>query len=349
MDEAKLVEFLGKVVVDAGAALGSALVYVGDQLGLWKALSENGPSTAEEVAEATGTNARIVREWLSSQAAGGYVTYDPATERFRLPEEHAAALAEDDSPANVQGFFQIIASVGRDLDKIIEMFKTGKGLSWGDHHRDLFQGTERFFRPGYQANLVDAWIPALEGVEEKLREGITVADVGAGHGASTILMAKAYPNSSFVGFDSHAPSVERARKLAAEEGVADRVTFEVARAQDFPGTGYGLIAIFDALHDMGDPAGAVRHAREAIAGDGTILLVEPNAGDRLEDNLNAVGRAFYSASTVICTPNSLNEDGPGLGAQAGPARLRALFDDAGFRTFRLAAQTPFNLVLEAKP
>ena len=348
MDEAKLTEFLGKVVVDAGAALGSALVYVGDRLGLWKALAD-GPSTPEEVAKATGTNARIVREWLASQAAGGYVTYDPATGRFTLPEEHAAALAVEDSPANVQGFFQIIASVGRDLDKIIEMFKTGNGLGWGDHHHDLFQGTERFFRPGYQANLVEAWIPALEGVEEKLRDGITVADVGAGHGISTILMAKAYPNSRFVGFDFHEPSVERARKLAAEEGVADRVTFEVARAQDFPGTGYGLIAIFDALHDMGDPAGAVRHARQALADDGTILLVEPNAGDRLEENLNAVGRAFYSASTVICTPSSLNEDGPGLGAQAGAARLRLLFDDAGFRTFRLAAQTPFNMVLEAKP
>jgi 2-polyprenyl-3-methyl-5-hydroxy-6-metoxy-1,4-benzoquinol methylase len=349
MDEAKLNEFLGKVVVDAGAAIGSALVYVGDRLGLWRALAEEGPATADEVATATGTNPRMVREWLSSQAAAGYVDYDPATDRFTLPEEHAAALAVEDSPANVQGFFQVIASVTRDLDKVIEVFKTGKGLGWGDHHHDLFQGTERFFRPGYEANLVSTWIPALEGVEEKLREGITVADVGAGHGVSTILMAKAYPNSRFVGFDFHEPSIERARKLAAEEGVADRVTFEVARAQDFPGAGYGLIAIFDALHDMGDPAGAVRHAREAIADDGTILLVEPNAGDHLEDNLNPVGRAFYGASTTVCTPNSLNEDGPGLGAQAGEARLRKLFDDAGFRSFRRASETPFNMVLEAKP
>ncbi|MGH2793593.1 MAG: methyltransferase domain-containing protein [Actinomycetota bacterium] len=349
MDEAKLNEFLGKIVVDAGAAFGSALVYVGDRLGLWKALADNGPSTPEQVAAATGTNARIVREWLSSQAAGGYVTYEPATGLFTLPEEHAAVLAVEDSPANVLGFFQVIASVSRDLDKVIEMFKTGRGLAWGDHHHDLFQGTERFFRPGYAANLVPSWIPALEGVEEKLREGITVADVGSGHGISTILMAKAYPNSRFVGFDFHKPSIERARKLAADEGVADRVTFEVARAQDYPGIGYGLIAIFDALHDMGDPAGAVRHAREAIADDGTILLVEPNAGDHLEDNLNPVGRAYYGASTTICTPSSLSEDGPGLGAQAGEARLRKLFDDAGFRTFRRAAATPFNLVLEAKP
>jgi SAM-dependent methyltransferase len=347
VDEAKLEAFLGKVVTDAGSALSSLLVHIGDRLGLYKALADGKPATPAELAERTGTNERMIREWLSSQAAAGYVTYDPASGTFTLPVEHAAALADESSPALVQGFFQVIAAVYQSVDKAEEAFRTGKGLAWGDHHHGLFEGTERFFRPGYEANLVSAWIPALDGAQAKLEAGADVADVGCGHGASTIILAKAYPNSRFTGFDYHGPSIERARKLAAEEGVADRVTFEVADATSNPGT-YDLIAFFDCLHDMADPSGAAEQAFKALKPDGTVLLVEPNANDRLEDNLDPRGVAFYSASALVCTPCSLDAGGPALGAQAGEARLRDVVTGAGFTKFRRATETPFNMVLEAK-
>ncbi|MFN2626076.1 MAG: class I SAM-dependent methyltransferase [Mycobacteriales bacterium] len=350
VDEQRLNEFMGQAVTDHGAAISIALTYLGDELGLYKALDGAGPLTAPQVAERTGTDARLVREWLSNQAAGGYVAYDPATDTFTLPDEQAFALAQDESPAFLPGFSQVVVSIYRDLDKLIAAFRSGGALGWHEHDTSLFHGTERFFRPGYAANLVSAWIPALDGIDAKLRGGASVADVGCGHGASTIVMAQAYPKSTFVGYDYHAPSIEAARKAAADAGVADRVRFEVASAKDYPGSGYDLVAFFDCLHDMGDPVGAARHVRSTLAPDGTWLLVEPFANDRLEDNLNPVGRVFYGASTVICTPASkAQEVGLALGAQAGEARTREVVTGAGFGTFRRATETPFNLVYEAKP
>ena len=350
VDEAKLGEFMGRAVVDMGAAISAVLVDIGDKLGLYRAMAGAGPLSSAELARRTGTTERYVREWLANQAAGGYVTYDPLTKRYTLPAEQALALADDASPVFLPGAFQLIASVFRDETKIIEAFRTGKGVGWHEHDPELFEATERFFRPGYNANLVDAWIPALDGVEAKLRAGASVADVGCGHGASTIIMAQAYPRSTFVGFDYHAASVERARQRAAEAGVGDRVTFEVAAAKEYPGRGYDLVAFFDCLHDMGDPVGAAAHVRQSLAPDGTWLLVEPFANDRLEDNLNPVGRVYYAGSTMLCTPASLSQEvGLALGAQAGEARLREVVIAGGFTRFRRAAETPFNLVLEARP
>ncbi|MHB8512700.1 MAG: class I SAM-dependent methyltransferase [Actinomycetota bacterium] len=351
MDPAKLEEQLGKTVVNAGAALWALTVYVGDRLGLYTALAGAGPLTAGEIARKTRTNERMVREWALANAAQGYLGYDSRKETFTLSPESAAILAETtESPAILAGFFQSIAGVFRNADKVVDAVRTGKGLAWGDQHPDLFTGTERFFRPGYEADLVATWIPSLEGVTEKLKKGARVADVGCGHGASTIIMAKAFPQSRFIGFDYHAGSIERARKLAAEEGVADRVSFEVSPANAIPGTDYDLIAYFDCLHDMSDPQGAVNVARKALAKDGTVLLVEPNSSDSKEANIsNPVGAVFYAASALICTPCSLADGGPGLGAQAGPSALGALFKNAGFKTFRPAHTTPFNIVFEAKP
>ena len=350
MPDPELLEaFLGKLVGDLGAAVTAALVVVGDKLGLFRALGEGGAQSPEQLAARTGTEARYVREWLCAQAAAGYVSYEPATGRFSLDEVQREVFTNEASPAFFLGGFQIVDSVFKDEPKLAEAFRTGRGVGWHEHHAGLFQGTERFFRPGYNANLTTSWIPALEGVEEKLRAGASVADVGCGHGASTIVMAKAFPRSKFVGFDYHDASIERARVLAKAEGVADRVRFEVARAQDFPGRDYELVAFFDCLHDMGDPLGAARNVLRALAPDGTWLLVEPMAGDRIEDNLNPVGRVFYGASTMICTPAArAQEGGFALGAQAGEARLRALLEEAGFRRIRRAAQTPFNLVLEVR-
>jgi SAM-dependent methyltransferase len=350
IDEAKLNEFVHRVVGDLGSLLTGALVVVGDKLGLYRTMAEAGPLTPTELAERSGTTERYVREWLNGQAAAGYVNYDASTGRYFLSEEQAEALANEQSPAFVPGGFQGMLASTRAVPKIIEAFRTGRGVGWHEHDPDLFQGTERFFRPGYNRNLVQSWIPALEGVNDKLDRGAKVADVGCGHGASTVIMALAFPKSSFVGFDYHRPSVEAARRRAEEKGVADRVRFEVASAKEYPGRGYDLVATFDCLHDMGDPIGAATHVRESLGADGTWLLVEPFAHDSLEDNLNPLGRVFYSVSTLVCTPASLAQEvGLGLGAQAGEARLREVASKGGFTRFRRATETPFNLVFEARP
>lgn len=348
IDETKLQEFMGKGVGDIGAAISAALVMIGDRLGLYKALADGKPVTPAELARRTGTYERYVREWLCNQAASGYLAYEPATATFRLPPEQAAALADSDSPFFIQGAFQLISAVFRGQDRAIEKFKTGEGVDWGEHHPCLFEGTARFFRSAYLGNLTSGWIPALEGVEAKLKRGAQVADVGCGFGESTILMAKAYPKSTFVGFDNHAPSIEAANKRAQAEGVSDRARFRVASASDFPGKDYDLIACFDCLHDMGDPIGCARHVHEALKSDGTWMIVEPIASDRVEDNLNPVGRVYYGASTMVCVPASLAHHGPALGAQAGEAKLRGVLAEGGFRNVRRATETPFNMVLEAR-
>jgi SAM-dependent methyltransferase len=348
VDGAKLEAFMGKVVGELGAAASAILVHLGDRLGLYRGMAGRGAVTPTELAERTGTNERYVREWLANQAAGGYVSYDPATGTYALPPEQALALASDDSPASVQGAFQVLAAMARAEPRIADRFRTGEGLPWCEQDGELFEGTERFFRPGYAAHLVGEWIPALDGVAEKLARGGRVADVGCGHGASTILMAQAWPRATFVGYDSHAASIASARARAARAGVADRVTFEVADAASFPGDRYDLVAHFDSLHDMADPVGAARRVRSALAPSGTWMLVEPRAGDRVEDNLNPVGRLFYAASTLICVPNALAEHGLALGAQAGETRLREVVLQAGFVSFRKATETPFNVVLEAR-
>jgi SAM-dependent methyltransferase len=349
IEQARLEKFMGQALGELGAAMNAALVIIGDKLGLYKAMAGAGPMTSAELAKKTGTTERYVREWLCAQAAGGFVTYDTPTQRFTLPDEQAFALAVEDSPAFLPGAYQVVASVFKDEPRVSEAFRTGAGVGWHEHCADLFHGTERFFRPGYAAHLVGSWIPALEGVEAKLKAGARVADVGCGHGASTILMAQAFPKSQFVGFDYHAPSIEAAWKAAEKAGIADRVGFQVAWAKEFPGKGYDLVAFFDCLHDMGDPAGAAGHVRETLAPHGTWMIVEPFAHDRVEQNLNPVGRMFYSASTMICTPASRSQEvGLALGAQAGEARLREVVMQGGFKTFRRATETPFNIVFEAR-
>ena len=348
-DPEKLNALMGKLVGDLGAALTGALVLLGDRLGIYKAMADGAPRTAKDVARKTKLKERYVREWLSAQAAAGLVDYDAASERFSLSPEQSMALAQEGSPAFFAGAFQVAQSVWLDEPKVAKAFKSGKGVGWHEHSPCLFAGTERFFRPGYNMHLVNSWIPALDGVEEKLKSGAVVADVGCGHGASTILMAQAYPKSHFFGFDYHGPSIARAKQAASQAGVGKRITFQKAAAKDFPAKGYDVVAMFDCLHDMGDPVGAAKHVRKALAKDGTWLLVEPFAGDALQDNLNPVGRIFYAASTMICTPASLSQEvGLGLGAQAGEKRLKEVASKAGFRHFRRAAQTPFNLVFEGK-
>lgn len=345
IDQAKLDALLGRAVVDIGANFHAALVVTGDKLGLFRALRDSGPTSPADLAKRTATHERYVREWLAAMAAGGYVTYDGATMEFSLSEEQAAALIDGDLP----GAFVLAHATVKSEARITDAFRSGHGVGWHEHDAALFEGTERFFRPGYAVNLVPAWIPALEGVAAKLERGARVADIGCGHGSSTILLAKAYPASTFVGFDYHDRSIERARESAGRAGLANRARFEVAGAQNYPGGGYDLVAFFDSLHDMGDPVGAARHVRESLAPDGTWLLVEPFAHDRLEDNLNPVGRLYYAASTMLCTPNSLSQDvGAALGAQAGEARLRKVATEAGFSRFRRVAETPFNLVFEAR-
>jgi SAM-dependent methyltransferase len=350
IDESKLEAFLGQAVTDMGAALNGALVMLGGELGLWKALDGAGPLTAAEIAARSGVRERYVREWAAAQAASGYLTYDAGTEAFELPPEHAMALAQEDSPVYLVGGFHVIGAAYKDRAKLAERFRAGDGFGWHEHDDELFLGTEQFFRPGYRAHLVSEWIPALEGVEEKLRRGGKVADIGCGHGVSTALMAGAFPNSTVHGFDYHESSIERARRIAAAENVTGNTEFAVASAKDFPGEGYDLVCFFDCLHDMGDPVGALRHVREALGPDGTLMLVEPYANDSLAENLNPVGRIFYAASTVICTPSSLDQEvGLGLGAQAGEARLREVAEQAGFTRLRRATETPFNLILELRP
>jgi len=346
----KLMAFLGQVIGELGATVNAGLIVIGDRLGLYKAMAGAGPITSTELAEKTRTSERYVREWLNAQAAGGFVTYDPATKRYELPPEQAMALADEDSPAFVGGAFELATATLKATPHIEEVFKSGAGFGWHEHDAGVPTGCERFFRPGYNANLVSAWLPALDGVEEKLRVGATVADVGCGLGASSRLMADAYPRSHVTGFDYHQESIELARQKARAAGLSDRLKFEVALAQSFPGSGYDLVTMFDCLHDMGDPVGAARHVRQALAKDGTWLIVEPIAGDTVESNLNPVGRAYYSFSTYLCTPSSLSQEvGLALGAQAGPKRIHDVVTAAGFTRFRKVAETPFNLVYEARP
>ncbi len=349
LDEQKLMGFVFRAVDEVGATLNCALVVMGDRLGYYRALADHGPLAAPDLARLTGTGEKYAREWLNAQAAGGFVSYEPADGRYTLPAEHAVALTDESSPAFLPGFFQIAFGTVRDADRIFELARDGDGLGWGDHNGDVHDGCERFFRPGYAANLVAGWLPALEGVTAKLEAGAKVADLGCGHGSSTILMAQAYPRSTFVGLDAHAGSIETARRRAEEAGVADRITFETAPATGFSGSSYDLVTTFDALHDMGDPVGAARQVAAALAADGTWMVVEPAAGDRVEDNFNPVGRAYYGFSTLLCTPASLAQEvGLAIGTQAGPAKINDIVAAAGFGRFRIAAQTPFNNVLEIR-
>jgi SAM-dependent methyltransferase len=350
IDEAKVEAFMGQAVTDMGAVISAPLFIIGEKLGLYKAMAGMGPLSSAEVAERADVAERSAREWLRNQAAGGYVTYDPDTDTYTLPDEHALALADEDSPLYILGVYDLIASLFADEGRILEAFKTGGGMGWHEHDHRLFRGTERFFRPGYRGHLVDEWLPALDGVVSKLERGAKVADVGCGHGASTIILAQAFPNSEFYGFDYHDASIERAREAADAAGVGDRITFEAASAKDYPGEDYDLVCVFDCLHDMGDPVGASAHVHSTLAEDGTWMVVEPFANDKVEENLNPVGRVFYGASTVICTPASLDQEvGLALGAQAGEARLAEVIKEGGFTDVRRATETPFNLVLEAKP
>ena len=350
LDMQKLEQFVFKAVDEVGATLNAALVVMGDKLGLYRALAGAGGLTPAELASRTGTAERYVREWLNAQAAGGYVEYDPAEGRYTLPPEQTIALTDESSPAYLPGFFQIALGSVLDSPRIEQAMRSGDGVGWHEHVHDVHDGCERFFRPGYNANLVGSWLPALDGVVSKLERGARVADVGCGHGSSTILMAQAYPQSSFVGSDYHDGSIATARERAEEAGVADRVTFEAAPAGAYSGKGYDVVTMFDCLHDMGDPVGAARHVRETLDADGTWMIVEPAAGDHVEDNLNPVGRAYYGFSTLLCTPASLSQDvGLALGAQAGEKRIREVVEAAGFTRFRRAAETPLNFVFEVRP
>jgi SAM-dependent methyltransferase len=349
LDMNKLNTFMGQFVTDLGAAVHAGMVVIGEKLGLYKALA-GAPMSSAQLAAKTKTDERYLREWLSSQAAGGYITYDAKTDQFSLSEEQVFTLATEDSPAYLPGAFELALGSLAAVPRITEAFRTGAGMGWNEHADGVFHGCEKFFRPGYAANLVSAWIPALSGVEEKLEAGARVADVGCGRGASTILMAKAFPNSRFFGFDYHEKSIEAAREAARRNGLASRLTFEVAKAKDFPGKDFDFVAVFDCLHDMGDPAGAAAHVRQSLAKDGTWMIVEPFANDELKDNLNPVGRVYYSFSTLLCTPCSRSQEiGLCLGAQAGETRIREVVTAAGFNRFRRATDTPFNIVFEARP
>jgi SAM-dependent methyltransferase len=350
LDAGKLEQFVFRAVEEVGATLNAALVVMGEQLGLYRALAGTGALTPSELAERTDSAERYVREWLNAQAAGGYVDYHPTEGRYSLPPEQTVALTDEDSPAYLPGLFQDAFGSVLDSPRITDAARTGAGVGWHEHNHHVHEGTERFFRPGYNANLVASWLPALDGVVERLQQGARVADVGCGHGASTILMAQAFPESTFVGSDYHAASIETARRRAEQAGVADRIRFEVEPAAAYTGEGYDFVTMFDCLHDMGDPVGAARHVLGTLAPNGTWMIVEPAAGDRVEDNLNPIGRAYYGFSTLLCTPASLSQDvGLALGAQAGEARLREVVTAGGFTRFRRATETPFNLVLEARP
>jgi SAM-dependent methyltransferase len=347
VDPDALMNFVFRSVDEVGAALNCALVVMGDRLGYYETMAEHGPITASDLARLSGTGEKYATEWLNSQAAGNIVTYDPASHTYTLPPEQVVAFTDETSPAYLPGFFQVAYGAIRDASRIFDLAKDGDGLGWGEHNSDVHVGCERFFRPGYAANLVSDWLPALTGVVAKLEAGARVHDLGCGHGSSTILMAQAYPASTFVGSDAHAESIQTARERAAEAGVADRIAFENTPATALTGEGFDLVTTFDALHDMGDPVGAARRVHDLLAPDGTWMIVEPAAGDNVEDNFNPVGRAYYGFSTLLCTPGSLSQDvGLAIGAQAGPARIRDIVTAAGFSGFRIAAQTPFNKVLE---
>jgi len=349
VDMDKLNSFLGQFVGDLGAAVHTGMVVIGEKLGLYKALAAE-PMTSAELAAKTGTDERYVREWLSSQAAGGYITYNDKADKFSLTEEQAFTLANEDSPAYLPGAFQLALGSLNAVPRIAESFRTGAGMGWHEHDDGVFHGCEKFFRPGYAANLVSTWIPALHDVKAKLESGARVADVGCGKGASTLLLAKAFPKSEFFGFDYHDKSIEGARETAQREGLADRVTFELAKAKEFPGKDYDFVAVFDCLHDMGDPIGAAKHVRDSLSKDGTWMIVEPFANDELKDNLNPVGRVYYSFSTLLCTPCSRSQEvALCLGAQSGEKRIREVVSSAGFSRFRRATETPFNIVYEARP
>ncbi|MGY6217259.1 class I SAM-dependent methyltransferase [Methylolobus aquaticus] len=348
IDQTALEQLQGKVIGDVAGALGLLMAYMGDKLDLYSALAEISPATSRELADNTGMNERYLREWLSANAAAGYVNYDPAAGRFSLSPEQAVVFAAEGHPACMQGFFQAVMSVYFDESNVVDVFRSGEGLPWSDHSPCLFCGTERFFRPMYAQNLIDSWIPALHGVREKLEAGARVADVGCGHGSSTILMAQAFPNSTFHGFDLHAPSIEHARERARAAGVAANTIFEVVTAKGYPGKNYDLVTVFDALHDMGDPVGAAQHIASTLTMGGTLMLVEPFAGDSLEENLHPLGQIYYSFSTMVCVPASKSQEvGLALGAQAGEKRLTAVLEAGGFSQVRRAATTPTNLVLEA--
>jgi SAM-dependent methyltransferase len=349
LNQAKLEAFIGKAITDFGAAASAALVVIGDKLGLYKAMAGSPPITSAELAEKTGTSERYVREWLMNQAAGGYVEYNPSTGKYLLPSEHAAALADDNSPFFVGGGFQVITAMLKSSDRIVNAFRTGEGMFWGEHHADLFEGTERFFRPGYAANLVSSWIPSIQGLQEKLSAGANVADVGCGHGASTIIMAQAYPKSRFYGFDNHAPSIVHARKAAFAAGVADRVSFDIAGATNFPSSGYDLVAFFDCLHDLGDPVGSLRRARETLNPGGVVMIVEPMASEDVQGNFNPVGRVYTGASVLCCTPNAIASGQMALGTVATEGQLRKVAAEAGLSRFQRSTETPLNRIFEARP
>ena len=350
VDEAKLNQFIGQILGDLGGAASIALVQMGDSLGLYKALHQQGPMTIAQLAAATGIDQRYLREWASHQAASNYLAYDPASEKFSLPDEQAMVFAIEDSPVYMQGAFELMGALLDNKPKVEVVFKTGQGVAWGDQAGCMFCAVARFFRPGYHNNLVNAWLPALDGVVGKLEQGAAVADVGCGHGWSTVLMAKAFPKSKFVGYDFHPSSIETASAHAAEHGVAGNCRFEVGTAKDYSGRNFDLVTFFDCLHDMGDPAGAAQHVHQSLKPDGSWMIVEPLAGDRLEDNFNPVGRLYYAGSTMICVPTSLSQEvGVALGAQAGEAKLREVITTGGFKSVRRATETPFNMILEARP
>ena len=348
IDQDKMMEFVGKVVGDFGASLSTVLGFIGQKLGLYEALANSEGMTPSELASATGTTERYIREWLVNQAAGGYVHYDPASGRYSMLPEQAVALTDQNSPFFVGGGFYVVKAMANAQPRIADYFKNGGGMLWGEHDDDLFVGTERFFRPGYTMHLINDWIPAMKGAQEKLDAGAKVADVGCGHGASTIIMAKAFPNSRFHGYDVHEKSIETARQRAADAGVSDRVTFEVRRARELPNEQFDLICFFDCLHDMGDPVGAMKAASAALAPEGSCMIVEPMAGNSVEENFNIIGRTFSGASTLCCTSNSLAEDGPALGAVASDDALQAVANEGGFKEFRRATETPFNRIFEAR-
>jgi SAM-dependent methyltransferase len=350
IDNKKLEEFVKKSVEDMGSSISALMIMLGDRLGLYKTLQQYGPLTSEELAKKTDTSERYIREWLASQAAAGYISYNTTNKKFTLPPENAMVLADENSPVFIMGGYQIIRSLFKNEDKFAEIFKTGKGFRWGDHHHDLFEGTARYFKSGYLGNLVQSWIPSLEGIENKLKKGAKVADIGCGYGISTTIMAKSFPNSQFYGYDNHGPSIEAAKENAIKENVKSNTNFLVVSASNESiGNDYDLISFFDCLHDMGDPLGALKFAKQSLKSDGTCMIVEPLANDKLEDNLNLMGKISYAVSSIVCVPNSLADNGPALGAQVGEQKIKDLVYEAGFSRFRRATQTPLNVVYEARP